>query len=298
MADNTTLKRQVQLPDGDCGQVAIEGRCALRGGHGNTNRSQSWRLIWDMTGEGHYKWAELTSDMTNHIDGVDSPVLVLLTGETTGGKETAIHRTELKSGINTDGGFNSILMEWAGGQTCIFAGDRDMKLICRIPHTAAPRGRCGITGPDNMETEDLMIDWRPLKSSALMTGLSADSIMTIATEQPGKPTGIWEFLDRENDPARARPGGRYTLAVIESGETGLYHIIYMDGAQVNAAAWLPGMLKGTLRATPFERHYKLTWYDAMMEPIEHDIHADMPNRALLSVNFPLMQTVMRFSRRQ
>ncbi len=291
------LARQ-EITDTPCGQVALEGRCALGSGRKARTKRQSWKLVWDMDDTGRHKWVELSSDPRNRVDGVDVPSVDLTVGENNGRTDSIIDKTTLTSSIDTNGGFNSILMEWADGNTRIFAGNRGMQLIFDLQSARQPHGSCGIASTDDIDVQDLILECLPLKSHALQTGMTVEQIKAVATEQPGKPTGMWEFMDRENDPALARPGGRYILAITDSGTPGTYLIIYMDGAQINAGNWKPGMLKGKLEETPFEQHYKLTWYDAMMEPMEHDIHADMPNRVLLSLEFPLMRTLMRFSRRK
>ena len=291
----SSMLQQLQLPTHKCEQITIEARCAFRGK--NTHRLRRWRLTWDSPDSTFSRWAELQCDMANIVDGVDNPKSSLIIGENTHGNDSITHRTEIASGIDTDGGFNSILVEWNDGRARFFAGARGLQFVCEIPADTEPHGRCGITSNDNIEIQNLLMESIPQKSTPLLTGMTPEQINELATEQPNKPTGIWEYLDRENDPAKARPGGRYTLAVIETVQDGVYNIIYMGGAQVNAPRWQHGMLKGTLRATPFEGHYVMTWYDAMMEPIEHDLHADMTNRALLALHFPLMQTIMRFCRK-
>lgn len=297
-AEPPVMIARQDITDTPCGQIALEGRCALSSGRKARNKRQSWRLVWNVDDSGRHKWVELSSDPRNRIDGVDVPSVDLTVGENNGQTDSIIDSTTLTSSIDPDGGFNSILMEWVDGNTRIFAGNRGMQLIFDLQSAQQPHGSCGIASTDDIEIQDLILECQPLKSHALQTGLTVEQIKTAAKEQPGKPTGIWEFMDRENDPALARPGGRYTLAITDSKTPGTYHIIYMDGAQINAGNWKPGMLKGKLMETPFEQHYKMIWYDAMMEPIEHDIHADLPNRTLLSLEFPLMRTLMRFSRRK
>ncbi len=107
--------------------------------------------------------------------------------------------------------------------------------------------------------------------------------------------GYWQYLDRENDPAYARPGGRYLLAVVRA-ESGGYDIIYVDGAEKMRDEWRPMMLKGRLKPTIFVDHFDLEWIDSTFEPIERDIHATVTDKAILTLSFPLFKTVMRFSR--
>lgn len=107
--------------------------------------------------------------------------------------------------------------------------------------------------------------------------------------------GFWKYLDRENDPEYARPGGRYLLATVKN-ERGEYDIIYVDGAQTYADKWEPMMLKGRLTPTIFIGHYDLEWVDSSFESISEDIHADITDGAILTVSFPLLKSKMRFSK--
>lgn len=108
--------------------------------------------------------------------------------------------------------------------------------------------------------------------------------------------GFWRYFDRQNDPAYARPGGEYTLALVNNGRRGEYDIVLVDGARVYADKWRPMMLKGQLRATVFNGHYDLSWIDASFEPMTSDIHATIEDGALLTLSFPLYKTTLRFSK--
>ena len=117
--------------------------------------------------------------------------------------------------------------------------------------------------------------------------------------------GYWRYFDRTNDPMFARLGGRYTLAVIRSKNqtetegsypVTTYDIVYIDGAQTKADDWSPMMLKGALRSTIFEGHYDMEWIDSTFETITDDISATITERSLLTLNFPLLKTTIRFSK--
>lgn len=109
--------------------------------------------------------------------------------------------------------------------------------------------------------------------------------------------GYWRYLDRENDPQYARPGGRYLLAVVRSENAdGEYDIVYVDGAETRRDQWRPMMLKGRLKPTIFVGHYDLEWIDSTFAPIDRDIHATITDGAILTLSFPLLKTTLRFSR--
>ncbi|MDE6378334.1 MAG: hypothetical protein K2K72_06285, partial [Duncaniella sp.] len=108
--------------------------------------------------------------------------------------------------------------------------------------------------------------------------------------------GFWTYFDRQNDPAYARPGGRYTLALLRSADGEGYDLLLVDGAEVCADRWKPMMLKGRLRPTVFAGHYDLEWIDSTFRPVSRDIHATIENGSLLTLSFPLYRTTLRFAK--
>ena len=56
------------------------------------------------------------------------------------------------------------------------------------------------------------------------------------------------------------------------------------------------MLKGRLYPTIFQNHYNLEWYDAYMEPMAEEVSANLVDGVILSFEFPLFRSRMRFSR--
>lgn len=129
----------------------------------------------------------------------------------------------------------------------------------------------------------------------LSTSWTQESLTARFRESKDPIEGYWQYLDRDNDPAYARPGGRYLLAVVRI-ESGGYDILYVDGAEKMRDEWKPMMLKGRLKPTIFVDHFDLEWIDSTFESIERDVHATVTDKAILTLSFPLLKTVMRFSR--
>lgn len=109
--------------------------------------------------------------------------------------------------------------------------------------------------------------------------------------------GFWTHLDRENNPAYARPGGTYTLAVVRT-PAGTYDILYISGARILADKWKPCMLKGSLVPTIFVGQYTLMWIDSEFEPITEDLSADITDNSVLALRFPLYESVIRLSKQR
>lgn len=130
----------------------------------------------------------------------------------------------------------------------------------------------------------------------LQTDHSLEELKTRLRTSTDPIEGFWEYLDRENDPRYARMGGRYLLATIRKDEEPGYDIVYLDGAETWRERWKPGMIKGSLTPTIFENHFDLQWLDSEFQLISRDIHADVTDRAILTLSFPLLKTRLRFSK--
>ncbi len=114
------------------------------------------------------------------------------------------------------------------------------------------------------------------------------------------PVGIWRYLDRDTDTDYARPGGTYTLAVVPrpDGDEGEYLIIYLDGATVNSSNWKSGMIKGLLQSTAFTGTYFMKWISSHFESAGNECHASLDQTGILTLNFPLLKSQLRFTRQQ
>ena len=87
-------------------------------------------------------------------------------------------------------------------------------------------------------------------------------------------------------------GGRYTLAVVRADDG--YDLLYINGAQVKKSQWQPCMKKGHLTKTIFSGNYDLIWIDATLEPISEDAYATIENGVILTLNFPIYKSQVRF----
>lgn len=134
-------------------------------------------------------------------------------------------------------------------------------------------------------------------SGAFASGWTPGKLTEYLAASADPLEGYWRYLDRENNPQYARPGGRYLLAVVKSGSAdGGYDIIYVDGAETFRDQWQPMMLKGRLRPTIFLDHYDLEWTDSTFDTIDRDIHATVTEKSILTLSFPLLKTTLRFSK--
>lgn len=135
----------------------------------------------------------------------------------------------------------------------------------------------------------------PDRAAALRTAYTSEAIASILSESNAPPAGYWKYLDRDCDAQYARLGGEYRLAIVPDCDTDDFIIIYLDGAVTYTSVWQEGMIKGRLSPTPFEGHYDLIWYDAMMLPHSAECSATLEQPAILRLDMPLLKAKIRLA---
>lgn len=265
---------------------AAEVRCSMPGAAAGRHTSASWRLSWP-SGQS----VTLMFDHSGHIDGTDRPSAVMVTDNGCG----AITRSSINSDLDFHGGPNTLCLEWRGGVASIFAGKNRLHGITSMA-MPCPRGNCLVSATSRASLVDAAVEM--ISAPKLDSGLTADSIYAYfsaagATRHPLE--GIWEYLDRDTDPALAVEGGRYRIAIMPYATDSL-QIIYLGGSVTNAKAWHPGMIKGTITDLGFTDHFWLDWLDAMQKPMERESYVTLLSDAVISFTFPLHSATLRFQR--
>lgn len=276
---------------------AVEGLCALPDNKPNRHRLSEWSVVWNFT-DSAYSYASLAFDYRHAADEPYEAVAEVEIGRCECGVRRAVERIAVDSGLDFACGFNSLAMEWSDGVARVYAGNRGLRLCVSMPEPSVASGPCGLMSGCRLDVADLVIEKCPQKTDAVTTGVTIRELAGMLAGAGEDPVvGLWEYLDRVNDPAKARLGGRYSLAVVPAGDDGGYAVYYVGGAEVGASKWIPGMLKGRLVPTVFVRHYGLEWWDATFDAIRRDIYADVDETGtVLTLCFPLMETTLRFSR--
>lgn len=205
--------------------------------------------------------------------------------------------TEPEGFASAPGTYNTLRATLSPTRIELYGGHRGRSHLCGmiLPRPVTPEAsEVAVTGTGTVSllVNEATRSHRAVASTS-WTAERLDSALAVSTDPI---EGHWQYLDRDNDPRYARPGGRYHLAVVADG-TGGYDILYLGGAQILPAKWLPFMRKGRLRPTNFIGHYELSWIDSEFEEMTTDIHADLTTSgSILALSFPLLHTTMRFSR--
>lgn len=287
---DTTLTIAVPMEAEDVATLNIQASVALR----QRPRAGNAKEYWSLT----LLPADITITLRARDDGfgdiIDRRAVMLTVAH---GDRTLWHG-EAAEASPRSGTFNTLQLTLTSDSLTIAAGNPVAAEVCTIPVPDSPavsRVALSATGRATLSLFALEAERSP--RSRLASGLTPAEIAGRLAASTDRMEAEWQYLDRNNDPRYARPGGDYRLATIADGLGG-YHIVYLGGASVLPTDWAEGMIKGHLAPTPFVDHYTLTWFDASGDPIDRETTADLSAEgSILALNFPLLRTMLRFSRR-
>ncbi len=211
---------------------------------------------------------------------------------------------------NIAGGVNCLVADIEKGRAVFSIGGNAMVRAGEV-RMAADVASVRLTTGAKMWIRRFAVSTQADPAKLHMTRWTVDALAERFAASTDPLEGFWSFLDRDNDPAWAIPGGFYELAIVKTGaapqsdtteETSdnipVYEIIYISGATVEGASWLLGMRKGSLSPTIFADHYKLSWIDARFQTDYPECTADLSaSNTILTLRFPLHRSQLRFSRR-
>lgn len=298
---DTIISRAVDVDSANVESLTVEVRGAmpkLREGRGMSK--SCWGL--SLTAPGDTLKVSLRFGNSDFGDLLDQRISVITI---TRGNEVLCDNKV--SGFHTGADkFNTLSVTLSGDQLIVWGGGGQNRSICDL--TLKQKFHPKETSVWNIGKMLLSVFstevCRP-PQKAFASGITRDELDRYFAASNDPVEGYWKYFDRSNDPMFARMGGRYTLAVVRSQEPqqpddtyplATYDIIYIDGAQTMADDWHPMMLKGALSSTIFDGQYDLKWIDATFDTMTDDINATVTDGALLTLNFPLLKTVLRFSK--
>ena len=267
-------------------------------GDKTTLTSFDWGLVFNFDDMGDYCAVVLSCDNSTPFDDItDQRTMQVRLIQRKGQSTIELAQATLSKGVALEDGMNTLCVDVDDRGVNVSIGKDELQHVLEAP----------ITRPDGAVTVGYLVG--PGSRVAIER-----AVLTIENEKQVAPTsrwtrealdeyfnvtsdpleGYWKYLDRDMTDEWLRLGGRYTLAVVRADDG--YDLIYIDGAQVKKSMWHEGMLKGHMSKTIFSGNYDATWIDATMEPIEKDVQATIENGVILTLNFPVYKSQVRFDK--
>lgn len=268
-------------------------------GERTTITSPEWGLIFNYdNNSGNYCAVVLSCDNSTPYDDItDQRTMKVTIVHRTDNGTHELAQTHLTKGISLEDDMNTICVDVDEHHVTVSIGKNELQQVLEasIDRPAGAVSVGYLVGPGArvaIERAVLTIDNEKQVNARIMwTREDLDAYL----EQSADPIeGYWKYLDRDMQDEWLRIGGRYTLAVVRADDG--YDIIYIDGAQVKQSLWQCGMLKGHMTKTVFSGNYDLWWIDATMEPIEKDAYATIENGIIMTLNFPVFKSQVRFAK--
>lgn len=261
-------------------------------------KNPTWGISWGYIDCNNYYAAILKCHNSSPYDDIiDKRLMTINIIKVEDSKTSVLKTIEMDDGIDLYDGYNVVCVEYDGNKTSIAIGNNVLRYVAQfdnISYTAT--SKYGIfAGPAaKLAIERIVLRYSPIVKQQLVTNWNMQSLTQHFANSNNAYEGFWTFFDKDLDENKLRLGGRYTIALVKSGDG--YDIIYVDGAQVNNDQWTCGMLKGHIGTTQFIDNYTLTWYDSTMRAFSNDVYATIENYTLLSLYFPEHKSYIRFAK--
>lgn len=263
-----------------------------------TITSPQWGLVFNYDEQGNYCAVVLSCDNSAPYDDItDERSMRVSLMQYQDGNVTEVASTTVSKGVSLEDDLNTLCADVDERGVRISIGKEELQTVLeasivrpvgavQVGYLVGPGSRVAIERAVlTIERED------QVAPSTLWTLEALDEYLANSIDPV---EGYWRYLDRDMEEKWLRIGGRYTLAVVRTDDG--YDLIYIDGAQIKKSLWNPGMFKGHMVKTVFSGNYDLTWIDATMEPIGEDAYATIENGVILTFNFPVFKSQVRFAK--
>ena len=260
--------------------------------------SPQWGVVFNMDDSGNYCAVVLSCDNSAPFDDItDQRTMQVSLVKNDGGSTIELASTTLSKGVSLEDDLNTVCVDVDDRSVRVSIGKDELQEVLEA-NVHRPTGTVwagylvGAGSRVSIERAVLTIDnENQITTTTLWTLDALDEYLATSIDPM---EGYWKYLDRDMEDKWLRLGGRYTLAVVRADDG--YDLIYIDGAQVNKSQWQPCMLKGHITRTQFTGNYDLLWIDATMEPISEDCYAAIENGVILTLNFPIYKSQVRFAK--
>jgi len=277
-------------------EILIEARAALTSNRERYGKSHDyWCIAWNYTSLDDYNYVRIQARNTDFGHLTDQRVIDIEYGIVHDGSDNVKESVSVKKGVDPYNGYNTLAVEWSGGRMTVFVGSKRLEKVLDLVALLPKSPQCRIISEGGLNVQSLVVECPENRTAMLACHITEAEILSRLETSVDPAEGMWTYLDRDTDDNRARPGGRYTFYIVRDADC--YLMLYKSGAEVNASQWRPFMIKGRMKPTRFVGHYDLVWYDSLMEPMDDDTYASIDDAGILTVEFPVYRSRMRFYRK-
>lgn len=264
----------------------------------STITSPEWGMIFNRDENNNYCAVVLSCDNSALYDDIsDQRTMQVTLIQRADGQVSELASTTLTRGVSLEDELNTLCVDVDERSVKVSIGKDDLQQVLEASiNRPAGAVRVGyLVGPGSRVAIERAVLTIENDNQVAATSLwTLDELDEYLANSSDPLEGYWKYLDRDMEEKWLRLGGRYTLAVVRADDG--YDLIYIDGAQVKKSQWQPCMKKGHLTKTIFSGNYDLTWIDATMEPISEDAFATLENGVILTLNFPIFKSQVRFAK--
>jgi hypothetical protein len=256
-------------------------------------QGKEWSLLWDYLDDANYRAATIkmlsvsgSDDFFNNTSQVT--ISKVEQGAVVAEKKVNVSHAGMIASLKLEVKDNNLRVYAGDGMRCVigddlarFDGLQGSKVILRQNQLMKS---VSVYKSVNYRVAATYSTYRTVGELSEHIAMSNDSI-----------EGFWRYLDREMDEPTVVPGGYYQLATVKRGDR--YDILYVCGADKYSSLWTPLQVKGTLHATIFRDNFDLEWIDSKrICTLSRDVYVTFEQNSIMSVHFPLLKSVIRFSR--
>ena len=258
-------------------------------------------LVFHRSADTYYMVTMRCANARLHDDIMDERTMTLAACRVHGDTVTTLATHTLGEGDDIDlhDGFNALQVVVSGGRATIRAGKHLLHDVMTIDVAAAPATALSaavmVGSGCEVAIERTVASIDHDERLVQPTTWTVEALDTHFAASHDPLEGYWHYLDRDMNDKVLRLGGRYTLAIVATGDR-CYDLIYVDGAEVLRSQWQPMMLKGRLTATQFSGTYEAMWIDATQRPIERDVQAVVDGGLILTLRFPVYGSQFRLAK--
>lgn len=187
-----------------------------------------------------------------------------------------------------------VKLEFTGSEIIVESGAKILKQIGSIPSDFVAQ-RATLTGdqPSSLYRYEIAGQLTPLDA---LPRFGDEEDLFAALEDSNDPNeGLWQFIDESIDLEYSRRGGNYRLACIKNNINEGYQLWYVNGAKINTANWMTGLLKASLIPSPLQGNFDVEWFDAFMKPVNESVNAYF-DEGILTITFPYEKATLRFAK--